>query len=116
MNFQHYKQRLLALETALSSRINREAEQGRADSMESVHDAGDASVADEMASQDFAAVERDADVLQQVRDALNRVADGSFGRCTVDGGTIEQQRLEALPWTPYCLKHAQEIEIAALAN
>ncbi len=43
-------------------------------------------------------------------DALGRVADGSFGTCIVDGGPIEEQRLEAAPWTPYCLKHAQRLE------
>jgi DnaK suppressor protein len=48
-----------------------------------------------------------------VRDALDRVADGTFGTCIIDGEPIEEQRLEAVPWTPYCLKHAQGREVAA---
>jgi hypothetical protein len=32
---------------------------------------------------------------------------------TVDGGPIEERWLEALPWTPYCLKHEQRLEVAA---
>ena len=28
-------------------------------------------------------------------------------------GPIEEPRLEAMPWTPYCLKHAQRLEVAA---
>jgi DnaK suppressor protein len=70
-------------------------------------------VADEVASEAFTEAEHNSDVLQQVRDALDRVADGTFGRCIVDGGPIEEQRLEAMPWTPYCLKHAQRLEVAA---
>ena len=113
MNIQHYKQRLLDLEKTLSARIGREEDQGRGEFIDSAHDVGDASVADEVASEEFADAEHNADVLQQVRDALGRVEDGTFGTCVVDGGSIEEQRLEAVPWTPYCLKHAERLEAAA---
>ena len=113
MNIQHYKQRLLDLEKALSARIGLEADQGRAEFIDSAHDVGDASVADAVASEEFAEAEHNADVLQQVQDVLGRVADGTFGTCIVDGGPIEEPRLEAVPWTPYCLKHAQGLEVAA---
>jgi DnaK suppressor protein len=110
MNTQHYKQRLHDLETTLSARIGQHADEGREEFIDSAHDAGDASVADERASEEFSEAEHNADVLQQVRDALGRLADGTFGRCIVDGGPIEEQRLEAVPWTPYCLKHATALE------
>jgi len=113
MNVQHYKQRLLDLEKALSARIGQETDEARGTFIDSAHDVGDASVADEVASEEFAEAERNADVLQQVRDALGRVADGTFGTCIVDAGPIEESRLEAMPWTPYCLKHAQRREAAA---
>ena len=113
MNIQHYKQRLLDLEKGLVARIGQETDQGREEFIDSAHDVGDASVADEVASEQFTEAETNADVLQQVRDALGRVEDGTFGTCSVDGGPIEEQRLEAVPWTPYCLKHAERLEIAA---
>jgi DnaK suppressor protein len=113
MNTQHYKQRLLDLETMLSTRILRDAHQGREEFIDSAHDTADASVADERASEEFTEAQHDAEVLRQVRDALVRLDDGMFGRCIIDGGPIEEQRLEALPWTPYCLKHAEGREVAA---
>jgi DnaK suppressor protein len=113
MNIQHYKQRLLDLENTLFARIGQEADQGRGDSIDSAYDVGEASVADEVASVKFTEAEHNSDELQQVGDALDRVAEGTFGTCIVDGGPIEEQRLEAVPWTPYCLKHAQRLEIAA---
>ena len=113
MNIQHHKQRLLDLEKTLSARIGQETDQGRGEFIDSAHDVGDASVADEVASEQFTEAETNADVLQQVRDALDRVADGTFGTCIIDGEPIEEQRLEAVPWTPYCLKHAQRLEAAA---
>ena len=112
MTIQQHKQRLLDLEKALSARIGQEADQGRAEFIDSAHDVGDTSVADAVASEDFAEAEHNAEVLQQVRDALGRVADGTFGTCIVDGGPIEEQRLEAVPWSPYCLKHAEGLEAA----
>jgi len=113
MNIQLYKQRLLDLEKTLSARIGQEADQGRGEFIDSAHDVGDASVADEVASEEFTEAENNAEVLQQVRDALGRIEDGTFGTCIADGGPIEAQRLEAVPWTPYCLKHAQRREVAA---
>src|SRR3954466_4831298 len=116
MNTDRYKPRLLDLEQTLSTRIGREADQGRGEFIDSAHDAADASVADAVASEQFTEAEHDAGVLQQVRDALNRLADGTFGKCIVDGGPIEWERLEAVPWTPYCLRHATRLEAAASAR
>ena len=116
MNIEHYKQRLLDLEKTLSARIGQETNQGRAEYIDTAHDVGDASVADEVASEEFTEAEHNADVLQQVRDALGRVEDGTYGTCIVDGGPIEEKRLRAVPWTPYCLDHQARIEAVAPAK
>jgi DnaK suppressor protein len=113
VNIQDYKQRLLALEAELSGRTKRETSLGRGETADSSRDIGDASVADEEASVDFTEAELDSTVLEQVRDALARIDAGTFGTCVVDGGPIEPKRLEAIPWTPYCLKHQALLEAAA---
>ena len=46
-------------------------------------------------------------MLNQVRDALARIENGTYGHCLADGGPIDTKRLEAIPWTPYCLKHQE---------
>ncbi len=46
--------------------------------------------------------------LEQVRDALHRLQDGSYGRCTLCGRPVEHARLEAVPWTPYCLEDQEK--------
>ncbi len=113
MNAEDYKKRLRELESRLSRRTMAEHDEGRAQRLDSPGDAGDASVADEGESESFAEADLDANVLQQVRDALRRIDEGTFGRCIVDGAPIEPKRLEAVPWTPYCLKHQQQLEAAS---
>lgn len=113
MDVQHFKKRLLELEKTLSDRTEREVAEGRGRLIDSAHDVGDASVADEAASEVFTKADVDAMVLKQVRDALARIDAGTFGLCEVDGGPIEEKRLEAVPWTPYCLKHEQQLEASS---
>ena len=44
----------------------------------------------------------------QVRDALERIAKGTFGKCADCGCQIEAHRLESVPWTAYCLEHQNQ--------
>jgi DnaK suppressor protein len=113
VNIQSYKERLLKLEKDLASRSERATALGREQTADSSRDMGDDSVADESASEDFSEAELDSTILRQVRDALRRIDEGTFGKCVVDGGAIEAKRLEAVPWTPYCLKHQTLLEAAA---
>ena len=110
---QQYKRRLLDLEKRLVERTAQKHDAARALALDSPGDTGDASMADEGASESFSEAELDATVLQQVRDALRRIDQGTYGRCVVDGAPIEPKRLEALPWTPYCLKHQKLLESSA---
>lgn len=112
MNTEYYKQRLLELEKDLSRRAERDTALGRDQTADSSRDTGDDSVADQAASQDFTEAELDVTVLQQVREALRRIDQGLFGQCVVDGGPIEAKRLDAMPWTPYCLRHQSLLEAA----
>lgn len=49
-------------------------------------------------------------VLRMVEAALKRIADGSFGVCVACGEDIPSRRLEALPWTQFCLRCQEQLE------
>jgi DnaK suppressor protein len=51
-----------------------------------------------------------------VRRALERLHDGSFGDCLHCGQAIGDKRLEALPWTPYCIACQEKIETGELED
>jgi len=48
--------------------------------------------------------------LEQLNHALERLLSGSFGKCQRCGQDIATQRLEAIPYTSYCLECEQAAE------
>lgn len=45
--------------------------------------------------------------IQDINRALARMELGEYGSCEVCGKGIEVERLEAIPWTSVCSKHAR---------
>src|SRR5688572_9078853 len=109
MNIEHYRQRLLGIERTLVERLEREVAIAR-DAREDQPAAGDLAHAGEIKDEYFALAETDSAVLAHVRAALQRIEDGTFGLCIVDDKPIEEKRLDAVPWTPYCLQHQEVLE------
>jgi DnaK suppressor protein len=52
---------------------------------------------------DLALRERNAQHLIAVQAALQRLDDGTYGRCVRCGEPIASERLEALPWAAHCI-------------
>jgi RNA polymerase-binding protein DksA len=46
------------------------------------------------------------DALDQIKAALKRIEDGSFGQCEECGKKIPESRLEAIPYADLCVKCA----------
>jgi RNA polymerase-binding transcription factor DksA len=69
------------------------------------HDPEGSTIAFEL-SQASALLKQSSAGLDQVDAALARIADGTYGTCAVCGETIAEGRLEARPWTPFCIRHA----------
>jgi len=49
-------------------------------------------------------VDRDSALLRQVKAALRRIHDGSFGTCIECEEPISPKRLAALPWATHCIR------------
>ena len=49
-------------------------------------------------------VDFESNLLRQVRDALRRIRDGSFGTCIECDWVISPKRLAAVPWAPRCIR------------
>ena len=49
-------------------------------------------------------LDRESNLLRNVRSALGRMADGSYGVCLHCEEDISTKRLNAVPWTAYCIR------------
>jgi DnaK suppressor protein len=58
----------------------------------------------------YGQLESQSDELSEVRDALERLADGSFGRCDNCSEAIPLERLRAIPYARLCMKCKSEEE------
>ena len=56
---------------------------------------------------DLALRDRAKTQLEQVEAALARLDAGTYGACTNCGKPIAAERLEAIPWTPFCIDCAR---------
>lgn len=45
--------------------------------------------------------------ITQIRAALDRIAEGTYGECVRCGDSIAEARLDILPWTPLCRRCAE---------
>ncbi|HCC57639.1 MAG TPA: RNA polymerase-binding protein DksA [Solibacterales bacterium] len=77
-----------------------------------VQDGVDLATASEERSSAWGQATREWSVYTQVRNALARIDQGSFGDCLDCGRAIEPGRLEAVPWAAYCLKDQEKREQA----
>lgn len=55
-------------------------------------------------------LDRESKLLKEVRSALARIADGSFGICLRCEEEIPNKRLKAVPWAAYCVPCQESIE------
>lgn len=70
---------------------------------------GDAASATFERAKDYALLENIEMMLQKVNRALDKVEDGSYGKCDRCGQEIGEPRLEAMPSATLCLK-CQDVE------
>jgi DnaK suppressor protein len=97
--------RKIALLPALRADISSANAARQGSNVDDEHDPEGATIAFEL-SQASALLQQSSSGLAQVEDALQRIADGTYGICAVCGAPIAEGRLEARPWTPFCIDHA----------
>jgi RNA polymerase-binding transcription factor len=94
-----YKAVLEAKQAELSGRLrNRDdiAIEKTPDALDEVQLAGERELA-------IRNLDREASLLRNVRAALGRIADGSYGICLHCEEEIKPKRLEAVPWAAFCI-------------
>ena len=113
-----YKQALLALRARLRGDVNAMADlalnksRSEAGGRESSMPIHMADIGSDNYEQEFTLtlMQTEEGTLGAIEAALERVEDGLFGECDECSGQISKARLQAIPYTPLCIKCAQKLE------
>ncbi len=108
--FRRYEERLRHQQQQLERSLLTAVEQGRQTVAEDTPDVADQAVLSYQKEMIFSQGTEGHNQLSLVRLALERLGEGSFGECLHCGQAIGEKRLEALPWTPYCIECQEKVE------
>lgn len=115
LDLQNIRERLLAKQKELQSDVRNLAQSEErnvdpSDASQGVGDFEDAAV-DENLFVDMQSIDRNEQaLLTDVRTALKRLDEGTYGTCVVCGQSIPEKRLEAIPWALRCIKDEEQLE------
>ena len=98
-----FKKRLEERQQALRKAVSRTEEDGRIADQDSAQDIADRAASSYTKEFLFSQSNNERQLLQMVETALQRIREGSFGECVSCGNEINARRLEAVPWTRYCI-------------
>ena len=105
-----FRKRLEERQQALRKTVSRTEEDGRIADQDSAQDIADRAANSYTKEFLFSQSNNDRQLLNMVESALQRIREGSFGECINCGNEINSKRLEAVPWTRYCIECQEKKE------
>jgi DnaK suppressor protein len=105
-----FRKRLEERQQSLRKAVSRTEEDGRIADQDSAQDIADRAASSYTKEFLFSQSNNDRQLLQMVETALQRIRGGTFGECVSCGNEINAKRLEAVPWTRYCIECQEKLE------
>src|SRR5437868_14518513 len=90
--------------------VERTEQDGRAADEDTAQDIADRAASSYNKEFLFHQSNNDRQLLQMVEGALSRIREGNFGQCISCGEEINPKRLEAVPWTRFCIECQEKME------
>ena len=115
-NARRLEEKLREQQAFLERNMLTAVEQGRQTVADATQDVADQAVTSYQKELLFTQGTKGHAQLSQVRFAIDRINEGSYGECLQCGNTIGEKRLEAVPWTPYCIECQEKIENGEIDN
>jgi DnaK suppressor protein len=110
-----YRDRLLARRESLFSQVTEAEMSSRERDLEATQDPADMAANAYTKELLISMSANDRKLLQLIDEALERVEGGEYGECVNCGEPVSEKRLDAVPWTRYCLK-CQDLQERGLLN
>jgi RNA polymerase-binding transcription factor len=105
-----YKKRLMQQKAVLERSALATVEQGRETAADDTADSADQAVLSYEREILFTRGTQTHGQLALVKSALARMHEGLYGECVECGTEIGAKRLQAVPWTPYCIACQEKME------
>jgi DnaK suppressor protein len=99
----YLREKLRQKELSLNAMVQRTEGYSREREQE-IQDVADMAVESYTKEFNFGKSSGDRQVLQLIREALDRIEDKSYGICVNCENAIQPKRLEAVPWTRLCIQ------------
>ncbi len=113
---EQFKKKLETRQQDLRRTVTRTEQDGRAADLDSAQDIADRAASSYNKEFLFHQSNNDRQLLQMVEGALDRIREGVFGQCISCGEEINAKRLDAVPWTRYCIACQEKMESGQLES
>src|ERR1700748_3326439 len=110
-----FRKKLEERQQSLRKTVSRTEEDGRIADQDTAQDIADRAASSYTKEFLFSQSNNERQLLQMVETALQRIREGEFGECVACGNEINAKRLEAGPWTRYCIEGQEKLENGELA-
>lgn len=113
--FQSYEDALHKKQKELIESYQRDKAAGNALPDDGIQDLADKAASAYSKELNFSLSDGERNLLVQIDEAIARIRNSAYGVCTNCGTTIGEKRLQAVPWTPFCID-CQELQEKGLLN
>src|SRR5436853_5785843 len=107
--FEPFVEALRKKQTELLDSYARDKEAGNQQPDDGIQDLADKAASAYSKELNFSLSDSERNLLMLIEDALTRIKEGNYAVCTNCSNTIGDKRLQAVPWTPYCID-CQELQ------
>jgi RNA polymerase-binding transcription factor len=113
--YQFFEDALRAKQRELLDSYERDKAAGNALPDDGIQDLADKAASAYSKELNFSLSDGERNLLMSIDEAFNRMREGSYGTCTNCGNVIGEKRLQAVPWTPFCID-CQELQEKGLLS
>jgi DnaK suppressor protein len=107
--YQQYEDALREKQRQLLDSFERDKAAGNSQADDGIQDLADKAASAYSKELNFSLSDAERNLLMMIEEAFTRMRDGSYAVCTNCGQTIGDKRLQAVPWTPFCID-CQELQ------
>jgi len=104
-----YEDALRAKQRELLDSYERDKAAGNALPDDGIQDLADKAASAYSKELNFSLSDGERNLLMSIEEAFNRMRQGNYAICTNCSNTIGEKRLQAVPWTPFCID-CQELQ------